>query len=415
MNMAEIRFPEWAECLFRPARYKIIHGGRGSGKSWAVARALILLAASRKLRMLCTREFQEQHQRVVPRIAFQSDPRHGTCTQVHDSAAGHLLRERQHEFLFVGAGNSPEKIMSMEGVDICWVEQAERLSERSFEILLPTVRQPGSEVWCTFNPDEESTPVWRRFVATSPPGATVKQVNWQHNPWFPPELERERAYLYSVDPETAEHIWGGHPRTNQSSQVFKGKYVVESFTPPMADGEPVWSGPYYGCDFGFANDPTTLLRCWIAGAEFGKTQGKLMIEYEGWGIGVEITNTPRLFDTIPGAREHLIYADNSRPETISHIRNAGFRIEPCEKWSGSVEDGVSYMRSFERIIVHPRCPRTIEEMRLYSYKVDRLSGIVMPQIADRNNHCMDALRYALGTMIQPTESMAVWERLGTLS
>ena len=411
MSEMNLQFPSWSECLFRPSRHKVIHGGRGSGKSWAVARALILKAAERKLRILCTREFQNSIAESCHELLSSQIRAMGLAAKFEIQQQG-IYGTNGSEFLFVGTGSAPEKVMSMEGVDICWIEQAERLSERSFEILLPTVRQPGSEIWATFNPDQESDPVWRRFVATHPPGAIVQQVNFRDNPWFPVELDRERAYLFSVDPEAAETVWNGQPRTNQSAQILAGKYVVQSFTVPVEDGRTPWDGPYYGCDFGFANDPTTLVRCWVAGAVYGQTQGRLMIEHEAWGVGVEISDTPRLFETVPGARQHLIYADCARPETISHIKNAGFRIEPCAKWSGSVEDGVAFLRSFEKIIIHERCRHAIEEAKLYSFKRDRLTGIVMPQVKDGNDHCWDAVRYALGPLIQSQSDLGVWAKWG---
>jgi phage terminase large subunit len=391
-------------------RYKIIRGGRGSGKSWAVARALVLKAAERKRRILCTREFQNSIGESVHELL---------SSQIRAMHMGHRFEIQQQairglngsEIFFCGLGSAPEKVMSMEAIDIAWVEQAERLSERSWQILIPTVRRPGSEIWATFNPDEEGDPTYQRFVVNTPPDCISLEVNWRENPWFPPELERERAYLFSVDPESAENVWNGVPRSNQSAQILRGKYAIESFTPPSEGGRQLWDGPYYGCDFGFANDPTTLVRCWISGAQFGKTQGRLYVEHEAWGIGVEIANTPALFDTVPEARKHLIYADCARPETISHIHNAGFRIEPCEKWKGSVEDGVSYLRSFEKIIIHPRCSHAAEEARLYSFKRDRLTGIVMPDVADKNNHIWDAVRYALGRLVRPTTSAAIWARL----
>ena len=394
-NPTALLMPTWSECLFRPSRYKIVHGGRGSGKSWAVARALILLASERKLRVLCTREFQNSISESCHEL-LSSQIRAMRLAHKYTIQQQGVFGSNGSEFLFVGTGTSPEKIMSMEGIDVVWIEQAERVSERSFEILLPTIRQSGSEIWATFNPDEEGDPVWQRFVVNCPPDAVVVRVNHDQNPWFPPELERERAYLYSVDPESAEHVWGGQPRTNQSAQILRGKYVVEEFT-----AEPsLWDGPYFGCDFGFANDPTTLVKCWVEGFRHGETQGRLYIEHEAYAIGCEISNTPRLFDAVPGARDHLIYADCSRPETISHIRNAGFRIEGCEKWSGSVEDGIAFLRSFEKIILHPKCTHAAEEARLYSFKVDRLTGTVMPDVKDGNDHIWDAVRYALGPLIR---------------
>lgn len=395
----DVQMPGWSSCLFRPARYKIIRGGRGSGKSWAVARALVLKAAARKLRILCTRELQLSISESCHELLSSQIRRMGLAHRF-EILTQSIRGVNGSEFLFIGVGSNPEKVMSMEGINIAWCEQAERMSERSWEILTPTVREPGSELWATLNPDEEGDPTYQRFVVNTPPDCISLEVNWEMNPWFPPELERERAYLFKVDAEAAANVWSGQPRSNQSAQILRGKYSIESFTVPTANGTPLWDGPYYGSDFGFANDPTTLVKCWVSGAQFGETQGTLYVEHEAWGIGVEIANTPALFDTVPDARRHLVFADCARPETISHIRNAGFRIEGCEKWKGSVEDGVSFLRSFEKIIIHERCKHAAEEARLYSFKRDRLTGITMPDVADKNNHVWDAVRYALGPMIR---------------
>jgi len=405
----KLEFPQWAECLFRPARYKIVRGGRGSGKSWAVARALILLAASRKLRILCTRELQLSIAESCHELLSSQIQRMGLSHRF-EVLTQSIRGTNGSEFLFVGVGSNPEKVMSMEAVDIVWCEQGERLSERSWSILIPTIREAGSEIWCSFNPDEESDPTYKRFVSNPPPDCVSLEINWQQNPWFPPELERERAYLYSVDPENALHVWGGKPRTNQSAQILRGKYTVRDFTPPTEP--PLWDGPYFGSDWGFANDPTTLVKCWIRGAVFGQTQGTLMIEHEGYGVGVEIVNIPALFDRVPGSRDHLIRADSARPETISHIRNCGFRIEAAEKWSGSVEDGIAVLRSFEQIVIHSRCVHAQEEARLWSYRRDRLTGDVLPDVAPGNDHVWDGVRYALGPLVRPTSCLAIWARLG---
>jgi phage terminase large subunit len=409
-NVMNLEFPEWSECLFRPSRYKIIRGGRGSGKSYAAARALLLKAAQQKLRILCTREFQNSIAESCHELLSSQIRAMGLAHKFEVQQQG-IYGTNGSEFLFVGTGTSPEKIMSMEGIDIVWIEQAERVSERSFEILLPTIRQPGSEIWATLNPDQESDPVWQRFVANTPPGCISLEVNWRENPWFPPELGRERAYLYSVDPESAECIWNGQPRTNQSAQILRGKYVIESFATPNPASDRSIDGPFFGADWGYANDPTVLIRCWTRGEEFGKTQGTLLIEHEAYAVGCEISDTPALFDTIPGARQHLILADCSLPSVISHVRNAGFRIEGAEKWSGSVEDGVKYLRSFEKIIIHSRCVHTQEEARLWSFRQDRRTGVVMPDLKPGNDHCFDSVRYALAKLIPAKSGLGVWQRL----
>ena len=149
---------------------------------------------------------------------------------------------------------------------------------------------------------------------------------------------------------------------------------------------------YHGADWGFANDPTTLIRCFIDGK-------RLYIDREAWGIGVEIDNTPALFDTIDTARKWPIKADCARPETISYMRRQGFKVSAAKKWAGSIEDGIEFLKTFE-IIIHPRCQHTIDEFNHYSYKVDKQTGDILPQIVDANNHLCDSLRYSMDGLIK---------------
>jgi phage terminase large subunit len=406
---ANLEFPAWSECLFRPSRYKIIRGGRGSGKSWAVARALNLLAAERKLRILCTREFQ---------LSIAESCHELLSSQIGKMGLGHKFEiltqsirgANGSEFLFVGVGTNPEKVMSMEGVDIVWCEQGERMSERSWQILIPTIRQPGSEIWVTFNPDEENDPTYRRFVLSPPPDSISLKIDWQMNPWFPVELARERSYLARVDPEAEAHVWGGECRRNASAQILRGKYIIEEFTPPKRDevaDEDMWQGPYHGADHGFANDPAVFARLWI-----DSKHHRLMIEYEAWALQCELDDLPALARTIPDIEKYVIRADPSRPETISHLASKGqLRIQAAEAWKGSVEDGIAFLRSFEQIVIHPRCTHHIEEFRLYSYKRDRLTGDVLPEVVDKHNHCIDTDRYALEPMIGHNDPLWVWSHL----
>lgn len=412
-NRVAADWPRWSEFLFRPSRYKVAFGGRGSSKSWSFARALIARAYTKTHRILCAREFQSSISESVHQLLSSQIASMGLTPWFEIQSQSITCPLTGSEFLFYGIRTNVTKIKSTEGVTLAWVEEAEKISEDSWRILIPTIRAPGSEIWATFNPDEDSDPTYERFVLNPPPDCAARQVNWSENPWFPEELRREKDYLYRVDADAATWVWGGCPRTNRSSQIFRGKYVVDAFTPPTDRPDLAgWDGPYYGADWGFANDPTVLVRCWVADARPGSTRGRLMIEHEAYEIGCEIVDTVKLFETVPGALSHVIRADNARPETISHVKNAGaFRIEPVDKWKGSVEDGVNYLRSFEEIVIHPRCRHTLEEARLYSYKVDRLTHDVLPQIVDKHNHTWDALRYALAPLIQLSTSAGVWARL----
>jgi phage terminase large subunit len=144
-----------------------------------------------------------------------------------------------------------------------------------------------------------------------------------------------------------------------------------------------------------------LIRCWVDGT-------RLMIDHEAFGIGIDIDNLAKrqgepgrsMFDEIPESRKWPIYADCARPETISYVRQRGFRIDGAEKWPGSVEDGIAFLRSFQEIVIHERCVHMAQEARTYKYKVDPLTGDVLPKIEDKNNHGWDALRYALHKLIK---------------
>jgi len=209
------------------------------------------------------------------------------------------------------------------------------------------------------------------------------------NPWLPDELMKEKDYLARVDKDAYDHVWGGQVQKKSAAQVMHGKCKMYGFVPAED-----WDGPYYGADWGFATDHATLIKVWVH-------ETRLYVEEEFWGIGVEINDLPQKFDAVSGAKTHVIRADNARPETISYMKNHGFpKIVGGEKWSGSVEDGIAFLRSFEEIVIHPRCTHTDEESRTYKHKVDALTGDVLPDIIDKNNHCWDAIRYALGPLIQ---------------
>ena len=398
-----LEFPAKLDYLFRPARYKVAQGGRGGAKSWAMARALLIQAASQPLLIMCVRELQVSIQESVHRLLADQIDAMGLASYF-DVQQKTIHGKNGSQFIFAGIRSNPGKIKSTEGVDRCWVEEAQNVSERSWELLIPTIRKPGSEIWVSFNPDEKTDPTYQRFVVKPPPDAVVREISWRDNPWFPDELRREKDYLARVDPEAYAHVWEGKCRTNSNAQIFRGKYQIEAFELP-GPMQIQWDGPYFGADWGFATDPTVLVKCWIH-------ERTLLVEHEAYGIGVELDDLPEMFGRIPGADKYIIRADNSRPETISYVARKGLmRVEAASKWAGSVEDGIAFLRSFERIVVHPRCLHTAEEMRLYSYKTDRLTGDVLPDVVDKHNHCVDGIRYALAPLIENQGNLGAWVRL----
>lgn len=383
--MSDIDFPKAYQSLFRHKRYKVYYGGRGSGKSWACARALLILGYQKPLRILCAREIQRSISDSVWKLLCQQIDDmslDGFYTPTRDAIRG----ANGTEIIFKGLRSNPQEIKSTEGIDIAWVEEAQAVSQDSWDILIPTVRKENSEIWVTFNPLDATDPTYQRFVANKPDDAVVKLVNYDKNPYFPEVLKKEMEWLKAKDYQSYLHIWEGEVRKYSSALVFGNYFRVEDFETPRD------ARFYHGCDWGFASDPTALIRCFVQ----DKT---LYIDQEAWGIGVEIDHTPALFDQIDTARRWPIKADNARPETISYMRRQGFNISPAKKWQGSVEDGIEFLKTYD-IVIHPRCKHTIDEFNHYSYKVDKQTNDILPAIVDSFNHLIDALRYSLDGLIK---------------
>ena len=393
--MTEITLAKAFKDLRKPARFKVYYGGRGSGKSWHFARQVLLQGLDKPIRVLCARELQASIRDSVHRLLSDQIEAMG-LSGFYEILNTEIKGANGTLFIFEGLRHNITKIKSMEGIDVCWVEEAERVSEDSWKILIPTIRKPASEIWVSFNPEQETDPTYVRFIKNPPPDSIVRKVGYADNPWFPAELRAQMEYDYKVDPDSASHVWGGECKKISDAQVLKGKWVVETFEPKKE-----WAGPYFGADWGFSQDPTTLVKCWIDGRT-------LYIEHEAYGVGVEITETPALFDSVEGSRKHVIRADSARPETISYMKRAGFNVVAAKKGAGSVEEGISFLRSFERIVINPRCKYTQQEARLYSYKVDKLTGDILPVLVDAHNHVIDALRYALEPVIRPTKLILEW-------
>lgn len=313
--------------------------------------------------------------------------------------------------MFQGMQNhTADSIKSLEGFDIAWVEEAQSLSQRSLDLLRPTIRKPGSEIWFSWNPNKPTDPVDALLRGDNPPtDSVVIEVNYDNNPYLPAELRADLEDDRRRDPDKFAHVWGGHYSLNSEARVFRNWQIEEFDTPTDAVHR-------FGADWGFALDPTALVRCHIEGR-------KLFVDHEAVEVGCEIDETPYLFsgDTkpenwpaderfingptpdntkrrrragIPRAQKDLIRADSARPETVSYMRRHGYKITSAVKGKGSIEDGIAFLKAFD-IIVHPRCANVINELTLYAYKIDPHTEEILSELDDKNNHTIDALRYAL--------------------
>ncbi len=303
-------------------------------------------------------------------------------------------KNRLVSYVFAGLRTNLDSIKSKARILIAWIDEGEQVSEVAYQKLLPTVRENDSEIWVTWNPEKDGSPTDNRFRKDAPEDSKIAEINYHDNPWFPGALEKQRQEdQRRLDPATYAWIWEGAYLENSDAQVFHGKIAVEDFTPGKD-----WQGPYYGGDFGFSQDPTAAVELWLHGDD-------LYIHREAFKVGLELDDTSAyVCAKIPGFDKEVSRWDSARPESISHLKRHGLpRIQAVKKWSGSVEDGIQFLRSFRRIVIHPRCDNMRKEARMYSYKVDRLTGDVTSKVEDAHNHGWDAVRYAVQPMIKRQE------------
>lgn len=372
----------------KEARHVALWGGRGGAKSRSIGTALIIQAAQEHHRVLCCREVQKSIKDSVKRLLDDEIERCG-FSHLFESTETEIRGPNDSLFLFAGLKGNAAGIKSYEGITDAWSEEAQTISQASIDTLIPTVRAPGSRLIWSWNPDLETDPVDAMFRGENdpekwpgpPPRSVVLNVNHDANPWFPDDLREQMEWDRARDIDKFNHIWLGQYRRNGEARVFRN-WRVEAFESPA-------NVEYrLGADFGFSIDPSCLVRCWIDGTQ-------LFVDHEAWGLQVEIVNLPNLFRAVPDAEKYWITADSSRPETISHLRNNGFpRIAPALKGARSLEEGIEFLKSYD-LVVHPRCQRLIDELTLYSYKVDSLTGQVTAALEDKDNHMIDALRYAV--------------------
>jgi phage terminase large subunit len=409
----QIQTPRAYVPLLQPSRYKGAHGGRGSAKShWFGELLLEKCVANEGTRAVCVREVQKSLEQSVKRLLEDKIKAFGAGNQfrVMDT---HIETPGDGIIIFQGMQNhTAESIKSLEGYDVAWVEEAQSLSERSLTLLRPTIRKPASEIWFSWNPQQPTDPVDKLLrSAVIPPDAIVIKTSWRDNPWFPEVLRKELEWDRTTDVEKYEHVWEGEYEKHSEARVFKNWRIEEFETPPNTTF-------YIGADWGYSIDPTTLVRAFVqlvnpaTGQPWARK--RLYIDRDLFRIGVEVDDIPKFFDGLvcgcdpmfphrlcvneaqhAAARPWPIVADSARPETISYLRRHGYpRMEPAKKGANSVKEGVIFLQGYD-IIIHPRCTHTVDEFKNFSYVKDPLTGIITPVLADKKNHIIDPVRYAL--------------------
>ena len=390
LKVANVYKPLWKNAK----RRNYIYGGRGSGKSHDVAEYCLFRAYQSKIKVLCTRELQNSIADSVYSLLKNKivDMKLDFFFTVYKDR---IVGNNGSEFIFKGIHNNVSEIKSMENISIAWLEESQSLSRESIDVIVPTIRAPGSILIFTFNPYKDNDPIYMEMKNATEDDLVIK-ANYSDNPWFPEELRLEMERDKKNDYQKYLWVWEGECLGLSDAQIFRGKYVVENFeTPKNADF-------HFGADWGFANDPTTLVRSFIVGND-------LYIDMCAGKVGCDLEDTPSLFNEVQGSSIYPIYADSARPETISFMRSKHYNVIAAEKWNGSVEDGIQYLRSFSCIHIHERCKAVVEEFDLYQYKVDRQTGEVLRIPVDKFNHYIDAIRYSLTVPMRSANNGKVYD------
>lgn len=392
----QIDLPEYAKLLWEPARHYALYGGRGGGKSWAIADHLLIDGASRERRFGCCREIQHTIRDSVKRLLDDRIQALG-LSAYYESTDKEIRGLRNNTlFTFFGLWRNPDGIKSTEGMDRVWVEEASRASQRSIDILIPTVRKDNSGLIWSWNPEYEHDAVEKMFRGPSgpPPRTIIKRVSWQDNPWFPSELREAMDAMYASDPDRAEHIYGG-----EYVKAVEGAYFAAEIRAARAQGRvrPLSYDPNYELrvywDLGH-NDATSV----------GVTQrppGKLnFIDYcEGTGQPPSYYMNWLRQNGYSGALCVLphdgasVHPDN--PMSMSYeaqLRAAGFRVKVVpNQGRGAVMQRINVLRRlFPRIEFNEDpCRPLLRALGHYHEKIHEVTKYGMGPNHDWSSHGAD--------------------------
>ena len=379
--------------FLEPNRYKVVFGGRGSGKSFSIAQLLVLRAFKEPTRILCAREIQRSISDSVLQLLSDTIQRL-KLTDFFDVQKSQIIGKNGSRFLFLGLSNNITKVKSYEGLDICWVEEAESVSYTSWETLIPTVRKKGSEIWVSFNPNDEMDDTYQRFVVNPPPKAYVKKVNYNQNPWFPDELEKERLYLKGKNEDLYNHVWEGEVLSNRDGAYYAkfipNDQIIDFKVEPNIPVDTYW-------DLG-VSDSTCIWLVQQIGMEI-----RVVDCYENQGEGLQFYIN-WLHDW--RAKHQSVFGEHYAPHDIQ-VRELGTgksRLETARKLGIhfrvvrklTIEDGIHAARA-----ILPKCyfEKTntkdgLQALRRYRKEFDEKKGIYKPHpLHDWSSHYADAFRY----------------------
>lgn len=391
--MSDVQFPKWANFLFKPARYKVARGGRGSGKSWSFARALLVIAAQKPTRILCTREIQKSIKDSVHKLLSDQIQAMGLGS-FYTVLNTEIRGKNGSEFLFSGLqDHTVDSIKSYEGVDIVWVEEAHSVSKKSWEILTPTIRKSGSEIWITFNPSLDTDETYTRFVVNPPPDCVSVLVNYTENPWFTDVLEQERLHCLKANPKDYPNIWEGKPRA-----AVEGAIYADEIAAAHEDGR-VALFPYEPklkvhaiFDLGW-NDKMSIILAQrhisdVRVIEYIEDDHKTLDWYSA-----ELKNKHLNWGTVflPHDGAHGDYKTGKSAAQILRELQWKVQITPNQP----VESGIKQARMmFPRVYFHkPKTERLVQCLKRYRRNIPTTTNEPATPVHDEWSHGADAFRY----------------------
>jgi phage terminase large subunit len=392
-SRTRIEIPHKLLPIFQPKRYKVIHGGRGSGKSWSVARALVSLGASKPIRVLCARETQKSIQESVHRLLKDQIESLG-LDQFYTIQENKILGTNGTEFTFAGIRQQGVfNLKSYEGTDICWVEEAQVVTKKSWDVLIPTIRKPGSEIWVTFNPELDTDETFSRFVIRPPEESVIIEMNWQDNPWFPPELDKERRQWLDRDPVGYLTTWEGKCRPAVEGAIYaneieatqrEGRIRAVPYDPQLKV-HTVW-------DLGW-NDSMSIICVqrvasevrvidYIEDSHRTVDSYVMQLQERKWNWGT---------DYIPHDGAHRDFKSGKSTQEL--LQTLGRNVQVLAR--GNPEEGIRLARMiFPRTYFDAdRCTELVNHLKRYRRQINQVTQEAGAPLHDEHSHAADAFRY----------------------
>jgi len=389
----KLQITEHFEPFLEPHRIKCAYGGRGSSKSWSIAQLLVVLAFNKPMRILCAREIQRSIEDSVLQLLADTIERMG-LESFYEIQKTQILGKNGSRFFFSGLKSNVTKIKSIEGIDVVWCEEAESITNSSWDTLIPTIRKPGSEIWISFNPLSEFDATYQRYVVNPPADSYIVKVNWSDNPWFPDVLEKERRHMEATNPDLYQHVWEGNPFADKSGSYY-AKYInlKQIVKVPIEKGLLV----HTAWDLG-VSDSTAIWLFQIVGRElrfvqYYENSGEGLQHYVQWLHEWRVEHGAVFGHHIAphDIRVRELGSGQSRLETARGL-GIEFQIAP----SLPLVDGIEATRNLlpNAWFDEDRCAQGLRLLRHYRKEWDdtRQAYKAKP-VHDASSHAADAMRY----------------------